>query len=358
MAFPTTLGSPSAFSSPFSHMLWNNMLAYPVETVTTKTISNVENVTDATLNNYAGYFLESQNPVLLPSNSKILNLANPIPITSFTPASVALVGINETLNNDARYTNTISYDNYNISGKIAQTTLNSSLNKAYIWGYNNQYPIAEAKNAPNNEIYYEGFEEPTLSQWGVNVFTIGGIGAPLYFDQTNKHTGEYVGRVDNTNPSGEMVSHSNKWLTIALTDSKKFHYSGWVYSNGPSVDIFLFMKRAGETGYFSYVSNVSTSKTNEWVYLEKDFEVPDDVTSLSIRVDANSLGSVWFDDLRIHPTDAQMTTYTYKSLVGITSSTDPSGRTINYEYDGFNRLMNIKEQNGHIIKNYQYNYKP
>ena len=31
--------------------------------------------------------------------------------------------------------------------------------KAYLWGYNNSYPIAEALNASNDEIYFEGFEE-------------------------------------------------------------------------------------------------------------------------------------------------------------------------------------------------------
>jgi YD repeat-containing protein len=51
-----------------------------------------------------------------------------------------------------------------------------------------------------------------------------------------------------------------------------------------------------------------------------------------------------------------VTTYTYQPLVGITSSTDARGVTTYYEYDGFGRLKLIKDQNGNIIKKYEYKY--
>jgi YD repeat-containing protein len=54
---------------------------------------------------------------------------------------------------------------------------------------------------------------------------------------------------------------------------------------------------------------------------------------------------------------ALVTTYTYSLLLGITSETDPSGKTIFYEYDGQGRLRLIKDQNGKILKQYDYQYK-
>jgi YD repeat-containing protein len=54
---------------------------------------------------------------------------------------------------------------------------------------------------------------------------------------------------------------------------------------------------------------------------------------------------------------AMVTTFTYKPLVGITSQTDPSGKIVFYEYDTFGRLKLIKDQNGKILKQYDYQYK-
>ena len=67
---------------------------------------------------------------------------------------------------------------------------------------------------------------------------------------------------------------------------------------------------------------------------------------------------VAYDDVRIFPSDAQITTYTYDPLVGMTSSTDTKGMPTYFEYDGMARLMNVKDKDGNIIKNYKYYYEP
>ena len=53
---------------------------------------------------------------------------------------------------------------------------------------------------------------------------------------------------------------------------------------------------------------------------------------------------------------ALVTTYTYKPLVGVETITDPNGRTITYNYDDFGRLKEIQNQDGNILKSYEYNY--
>lgn len=54
---------------------------------------------------------------------------------------------------------------------------------------------------------------------------------------------------------------------------------------------------------------------------------------------------------------SQITTFTYNPLIGVTSITDPRGKTIYYEYDSFNRLQYLKDTQKNILKENKYNYK-
>ncbi len=64
-----------------------------------------------------------------------------------------------------------------------------------------------------------------------------------------------------------------------------------------------------------------------------------------------------YDDVRVYPKDAQMKTYTYDPLLGMTSSISESGQTYLYEYDTFGRLAVIRNEKGSIEKQYSYHYK-
>lgn len=53
----------------------------------------------------------------------------------------------------------------------------------------------------------------------------------------------------------------------------------------------------------------------------------------------------------------QISTYTYKPLIGVSSITPPSGIREIYKYDAANRLEKVVDINGNILKEYKYNYK-
>jgi YD repeat-containing protein len=56
-------------------------------------------------------------------------------------------------------------------------------------------------------------------------------------------------------------------------------------------------------------------------------------------------------------TQAEVTTYTYNPFIGMTSATDPNGKTIFYEYDSFGRLKVAKDKDGKVLKIYDYQYQ-
>lgn len=65
------------------------------------------------------------------------------------------------------------------------------------------------------------------------------------------------------------------------------------------------------------------------------------------------------DDLRSHPdlVNAQISTYTYDPLIGITSVKDTRDYSMTYYYDDFNRLKYVKDKQGNILSQNEYNYK-
>jgi YD repeat-containing protein len=101
-----------------------------------------------------------------------------------------------------------------------------------------------------------------------------------------------------------------------------------------------------------YILSYWTHNGSKWIYNEETVTV----NSYSYQRQIGSAGTK-LDEVRFHPVNAQMTTYTHDPLVGLTSQTDPNGITIYYDYDEFNRLKLIKDEDGNIVQHQLYHYK-
>ncbi|MCG8310277.1 MAG: RHS repeat protein [Cytophagales bacterium] len=125
--------------------------------------------------------------------------------------------------------------------------------------------------------------------------------------------------------------------------------TGDYYFEG-SFDVPLEKILAGD-----YLLSYWTDNGSGWIYNEESISVISDLSggTKTYRIGATGLK---LDDVRLHPLDAQMTTYTYDPLVGMTSRTDPSGITTYYEYDDFGRLRHALDSEGNVVKQYHYHY--
>jgi|GEM_PF-507278 len=244
-------------------------------------------------------------------------LGNDVGITTFFYIDDLWVGkqIVETQQYDDRgriIENKLGNYNYDETGKIYQNT-SIDLN------------TADASYYQNREgIFNDGME--AQKGWD-HLLKLGGVpsGYPTYDDSKAK-SGKYSLKIHSPTNS-ELTLHSDRWIPIDNPNGASYTFSGWVYSDGPSSQIFLFMNSETETGYYTIVADQYTEITNQWVYLERTLYVPSHIKKLNIRVDNNGGGNVWFDDIRIRKTENPKTDL----------------RQLNVTYDIFKKPISITE---------------
>lgn len=174
------------------------------------------------------------------------------------------------------------------NGKLEELKDRTGFYKSYVWGYNDEYVIAEATNVLRKDIFHTSFEDED--------------GNSTYGDAKAGKRSRAGG------------------FTRALTGLSNGNYklSYWVKSGG------------------------------NWALQQSVVAVGSGVYTINIE------GQI--DDVRFHPVSAQMVTYTYTPLVGVTSVADVNMQFTFYFYDTFNRLHLIKDKDGNITKKICYNY--
>lgn len=135
---------------------------------------------------------------------------------------------------------------------------------------------------------------------------------------------------------------------------KEFFYEGFEGSAGGNV--MTGLAHTGTNLYngsytVSYVPPVGKTYTIQWW----DKEGSEWIRNQQAYTPDMVLTGI-IDDIRVFPSDALMTTYTYSPLTGITSQLDPNGKALYYDYDGFGRLAMVRDQDKNVIKKICYDY--
>lgn len=242
------------------------------------------------------------NNFILPSSSYHTTLKNPLETwTDYTGLTTP---------NSAFYREGLSY-RYDNKGRVIQIT-KEGIPKSWIYDYEGDQILAEAANASIEQIAYNSFEQ----------INHGGGWEGVNWDHITNNiafTGNYVyqGSLHKSNlPSG--------LYTVAL------------WAKGPDGRITVNGEiRHTDSDWKSYTWEISPTDGN---------------------VTINNVNCA-IDDVRLHPVNAQMISYTYEPGIGISSHSDVNNKPVYFSYDNLHRKVLEKDHNGNVLKRYSYRYQ-
>ncbi|WP_162417760.1 hypothetical protein [Cyclobacterium roseum] len=209
----------------------------------------------------------------------------------------------------------LSYDSF---GNILEQKPRTGPRQSFLWFEEGRWMAAAVQNAGAPEMAYTSFETADKGGW---TFT----GEP--YTSKGAKTGVNLYHLGRGAISKTEIPASPDHVFLLSFWAKKA-------SSRTSAN-WSFM---GETVLL----------TDEWQLIQR--EVTRDKLTLSGQ-------GVLIDELRLHPKDAFMETYTHEPLIGISSKTDQRHQTHYYEYDAMGRLESIRNMDRDILEHYAYTYQ-
>ena len=263
---------------------------------------------------------------------------------------------------------------------------------AGLYGYDDALPVAVAQNARYREIAYEGFED---YDFGGNPCDAAcavprSFDFSFYrskFDTTEQHTGKFSLRVDTSagitagitgtaddgfglafNKGQTSCDTSIYGLASISTDTsallpsfspiagKTIVVSAWVKESQDCQGtayagnrFSILIKQPGDSS--TIIAQPKGAIIEGWQRYEEVVSVPEDATSISIVMQAIAGHAVYFDDIRIHPYNANMKSYVYNpSDLRLMAELDENNYATFYEYDDDGTLIRLKKETERGVK--------
>jgi len=229
-----------------------------------------------------------------------------------------------------------AFDNF---GNATEVTGRDRITNSITYGYNGTLPIISVSNAGASEIKYSDFETSTpadfLITWSPLSYTTG----------RNNFKGVNV-------PAGGEFSN-NFFGSLVYKQAAYYILSCWI--------------KASTAGTLSVlVSGPSSATTVCPFFVSADyryyrFRIP--VRSVVGNV-SSFVAKVWssvptqIDDIAFYPEYADFNASTYLIPNGKSSTTDSRGITTFFDYDVWNRLKAVYDQDRNVVKKYDYTVRP
>lgn len=291
--FDYNLGT-SSFTNQF---VTNNMINQPVLTETWLTKPAGSYLIQSSVTEYQ--FLS--NNIIRPLKMYTSRLAQPLPGTPGTFSATVL------LPSDHNFQPVMKFNAYDAQSRLVEFENQGGAKSAIILDKSGN-TLAKADNASFSNIAYTGFETDDMGNW--------------------------------TYASSGISSSSSK------SGSKSF--SGTITKSSLTSGNYTVSLWANGTGSVT-VNGVSQSINSTWNYYTWPLT---GITSITINTNGNLV-----DQVGLCPQSAQMATANYYKGIAVESMTDVKGQNSYFEYDEYNRLLDIKDQNSNIVKSYGYHYK-
>ena len=288
-------------------MLENNLFSPAIETYTTVQRNGGEYLVSATRNEF---ILINAGPSVFAAK---LGSISQVEVADNLLKSTFLA------NPDNYYRKQAEFEYNTAVQLVAQWKINDA-KQSFVWSDNSPYVLAASTNSAPADLAYTGFEFEGNGNWsGVNNASLqsaGGLTGTRYYQQ-NSFSLSKSGLNSSTT---YRVSYWSKNGSYSITGTE---------SNYPKLRQTVTLGGAAWTLYEHLVSGQST---------------------------VTITGSGSLDELRLCPQGAQMSTYSYQQLVGVTAQTDANNRITFYEYDGFGRLSIVRDQDQRVLKKYAYHH--
>lgn len=219
-----------------------------------------------------------------------------------------------------------------------------------------------------NEASFLGFDTPDINNsaandyWGFNEGNIVDLDA-------NSHTGVYSCKIETGEfgPTRDFLPENQKG---------KYVFSCWVRSSSANnAKLIIHSKVDAQTpndvipeSVNGASVSVNFGNTNgKWEYRKVVLDLGKvkqlgNITDTKLRIrcfvdNTGSQNSVYIDDIRFHPVNADMSTFTYHPFTQkVTAITDKNNITSYYEYDNAGRLKIVRDQDKAILKRHSYHY--
>jgi|GEM_PF-844550 len=288
-----------AFSAGIKKMVAFNYVGAPMEASSYRIRNNSKELISTVLYQY-----QPDRPILA-STSRVESILAPNAFNKLSITGGAAVP-------DNHYVPAMFIDSYDANGNVLQQRLNNGIPMSYIWDYHAMLPVAEVNNAVFSDIAFTSFEADGNGSWVI--------------PSTVRNTSAAMTGQQSYDLQNGSITKSN------LNATQSYTVSYW-------------MKSPGSVTVSGAVKSTTGISRNGWTYME---HIVNNITQLAIS------GSSLVDELRMYPTDASMSTYTYRPLIGITSQNNSNGMISYYNYDGFGRLISQLNGDGNILKQYSY----